>query len=222
MLASLVLAVLSSVKPLTAMEILGNTKVLYGRCSSYADSGEVSACFLVNAHTSESVLKRFSTLCRKPGLLRFESNSGSFETAERIIVWTDGNTARSWWSEDSRTIQFGSIGSALTALGGMTSQACVTLPDWLLPGKIKNGRLGTFRRVKLLGEQSVEGRQCYTLYGTGGSVLKPFEMTICIDKKSFLVRKIFETENYRGFSMRRTTYYRPVVNISIATDRFAR
>jgi outer membrane lipoprotein-sorting protein len=207
---------------LSAQDILENMARAYAECDSYRDEGVVSTIFF-ERFRRRTVDKPFETLFVRPNLLRFEflSKSNSwFRGMDKYVVWADGTKIRSWWSIKPTVEEFKSIGNSLAGPTGISGGSAATIPAMLIPGMNWKVPLKRLIDAKLLGEEQVGRASCFVIDATTAQ-FPDRRITIWIDEQTFLLLKLFETNEFETFRTEKTTSYRPQLNVDIAKKAFA-
>lgn len=179
--------------------LLAKTRAAYEALKSYSDTG-----VLVNEYGSASSptveRHRFTTRLRKPRHYLFDFREDPPAGAEQLVIWSDEEEFRSWWSTT------GGVGVYPKGRGaaafGLTSYpmrgAALYLAPLLFPGAGLQGPLSVLSDVVSDGEENIGGHRCLRLKGTQrqsyqtGHQSPPRRTTIWIDANTNLVRRIME------------------------------
>src|SRR5690606_3823763 len=99
--------------------------------------------------------------------------------------WTDGKEVQTWWDIKPGIQKPESLGRALVGATGVSYGSAAWIPALLLPGEVWRS-ITQIRGAKLADDGQVGAHECFRIAGTYGR--NP--MTIWIDKKSHLIRRI--------------------------------
>lgn len=201
----------------SAADLMNKMAAAYKDAKSYRDQGKVVTVY--KGSVAPTSTKPFSTLFVRPSQFRFEF-SDKFPTGQssRMVIWTDAapTKAKRWWS-----IQPGvtdeTLDLAIASATGVSSGAAHMVPTLLLPDDLTGSTLAKAPNPKLLGDEDVDGSPCHKLQVDdvrGGPI------TIWIDQKTFLLRKIFQVMKLPSVSAESTTTYKPELNPQIKPDEF--
>jgi hypothetical protein len=198
---------------LTAQQILDRVSKAYADCRTYRDSGSVRTVF-IDGDGRRTVKKVFATAFVRPERFRFEYSEKRDEDDLRYIVWRQGNEVRSWWDLKPGIEDEPSLGLALAGATGVSSGSAHTVPALLLPGEVGGRRLTSIADATRIGDAELDEAECFRVTGEycGSSV------TIWIEKKTFLVRRIDSERHFDTFRTEETTLYEPSLDGEISDD----
>jgi outer membrane lipoprotein-sorting protein len=211
---SLIIAEEPAEKELSAQRILERIRDVYKRSHSYRDTGAVKTVF-IKTSGNETVEKRFTTAFIRPDRFRFEYKERRDEKRDsRYIVWCKGKDVQTWWDWDLEPLieKDKSLRLALAGATGVSSGAAHNIPALLLPKKIGGRLLTDLTDVKRIGDMKLGKTECFRVEGEAGGS----PTTLWIDRKSFVVRRIDEQQEFDSFRTERTTTYEPVIDGEIA------
>ncbi len=194
---------------LSAKQIVDRMVREYAQCKSYRDSGVVKTVF-IRSDRKHTVEKPFTTVFVRPGGFRFEYK----DEERRYIVWRKGNDVQTWWDVTPGIKNPESLGLALAAATGVSSGSAHTVPALLIPDEVGGRRLTDITEAQRIEDAKFDKVDCFRIQGQ--SVGSP--MTIWVDKKTFLVRKIDSQRKFDDFRTERTTTYEPVINGKISDE----
>lgn len=201
-----------SEKALSADEILAQMASVYANCQSYVDTGKVETLF-IHPNRKRTVTKPFSTAFIRPSALRFEFKSRRGEKEwDSYIVWSRNNTVKTWWSIQPEIKEQPSLIIALAGATGVSGGSAYTIPTLLMPDLIKGRKPFHLKNAKLIGDEVVSDVAAYKIQGTR---YKDHPTTAWIDKKRFLILKIFEKKKIKDFETETTTTYTPHINVKV-------
>jgi outer membrane lipoprotein-sorting protein len=197
--------------PLTAEQILQRMAETYASCKSYRDSGIVSIVF-IDAGGKRTEEKPFTTAFIRPDRFRFEyTESKGDRERYRYIVWRKGNDVRTWWDVIPGVRQLQSLGLALAGATGVSGGSAHTVPALLLPDEVGGRRLTDVTEARRVKDAKLGKVECFRIQ----CKYADSPMTLWIEAKTFLVRRIDEQTNFGSFRTEETTTYRPVMNEQI-------
>jgi hypothetical protein len=218
-------------------DILSAMADAYASCVSYRDTGSVVTRFLhqepKDGHTST---KPFRTAFVRPDKFRFEyAHEG-----RRYIVWSHGQSTRTWWGVDPGVEEAESLGLALAGATGISSGSAHTVPVLLLPGVVSGRRLyDNLAEAALAGDENVGGAGCHLVAlrykenpdaferlrrSVSAATAQRLERwanapTLCwIDRESFLIRRIKDATQWETFGSETVTTYDPAFGVPIGED----
>jgi outer membrane lipoprotein-sorting protein len=194
---------------LTAKQLLDRMSKAYADCKTYRDSGVVTTLFVQDTG-NRTVEKPFKTAFVRPDQFRFEYK----EEIRRYIIWSKRKELQTWWDVKPGIEKPGSLLLAVAGATGVSSGSAARIPAMLMPD-----RLGGWGGVYISGAKRIEdGKlekvECFCVEGKyfGNTI------TLWVDKKSYLVRRVDEQAKFANFRTEQTTTYDPVVDGEI-TDK---
>ncbi len=199
---------------LSAQEILARSALTYAHCKSYRDTGVVTIVYLESG--GRRIEERpFRTAFVRPDCFRFEYEETDFAGAKRrYIVWRLGSHVQTWWDIKPGVEEKASLNSALAEATGVSGGSAHAIPALLLPGEIGGRRLTDMTEVRRIADADVGGAGCFCVEGKYANLPR----TVCMDRKTFLVRKIdFETV-FPKFRAQETTTFEPVVDDPVGQE----
>lgn len=214
---------------LSSDDILARSQATYAALHSYSDTGTVDTEYgppggvLREHHT-------FKTFFRAPRHFLFDFVKA--DDADRFVVWSDDEAFHTWWKATgvAETYPKGQGGGAFVAGGQPTINSLMQLSPWLFPQADLTGPLTEFGDATLAGTESVNGRPCHKLVGTGksvyrasGRVVNVRPMTVWIDTQTLLVRRVLEGAaqgSATGTVDQTTTTFEPQANPALDDARF--
>lgn len=197
--------------PPPAREVLDKMIAAYASCKTYSDTGKVRRVFYPDSPT---VTTRFSTAFVRPSQFRFEFFEEEFGGSQNFVVWQDGATVKSWWSLRPKVELYEQLSLAVASAAGISNGTAVNVPSMLM-------NLGDSQRIQRLSrlsmlEDKVDGRPAYKIAGVDW---RGNPMTIWIDKKDFLLLKIWQ--KVRSVETEETTTYKPQINAPVPPKQLA-
>jgi hypothetical protein len=197
---------------LTAKDVLERMAKVHAGCKSYRDSGVVKTAFLTKqdgpgGNTEEIP---FATAFVRPDRFRFEHKvrQGNGKEA-RHIVWRKGTDVRTWWEVSKKVHNLESLSQAVAEATGVSAGAAHTISQLLLPNEIDGWSLTDMKEAKRIDDGKLDGAPCYRIQGKDGS---GNPMTLWVDQKTFLVRRIDTEMTFTHFRTKRTATYQPAID----------
>ena len=198
---------------LTAKQILGRMAKAYATCKSYRDSGTVKTDF-IEANGTRTVELPFTTAFVRPDRFRFEYRDKQVDNEEICyVVWRRGKNVQTWWDIKPGVETPNSLGLALAGATGVSGGSAHTIPALLLPEEV-GGRLTEITDAKRIDDAKLGKAYCFRMQGTYGAS----PLTLWIDKKTSLVRRIDTQNKFANFRTEQTTTYDPLIDTEI-TDK---
>lgn len=191
----------------TAKQVLDRMSKTYAGCKTYGDSGVVKTLFVQDTGT-RTVEKPFKTAFVRPGHFRFEYKDGT----DRHIIWSKGKDVQTWWDVQPGIQKPESLQLAVAAATGVSSGSAARIPAMLMPKQIEGWGGVHIRDAKRIEDGTLDEVECFRLEGK--YVDDP--ITLWIDKKSYLVRRIDQQTMFDTFRTEVTTTYEPVIDGEIA------
>jgi outer membrane lipoprotein-sorting protein len=211
--ANITQCVAKDTKDTNAQDILQSVEKTYLDCNSYRDTGTVK---IVSAKSGRVVIeKSFNTAFVRPDRLRFELMSVNLRRSSTYIVWRNAKQFR-FTPEIPGVEKPDTINLAMSAIAGASSWTAHGVPGLLLPKEIEGPRITELKEPKRIENANLGDRECFRIKGTGNILEQP--MTLWIDKKTFLIRRIDMTTNVKNTWTESTTTYNPEINMKIPEE----
>jgi len=195
---------------LKAHDVLDRMAKVYAGCKLYRDTGVVKTVF-VQATGNWTVEKPFKTAFVRPDRFRFEYTEERGGRDQRYIVWRKGKDVQTWWDGKPGVEKASSLELALAGAAGVSGGSAHTIPALLLPKDVSGRRLTDLTEAKRAEDAKIDKVDCLRIEGKFGDA----PMTLWIDKKKFLVRRIDSKKKFDNFSTEETTTYDPVIDDEI-------
>ena len=193
---------------LTAKDIIQRMAEAYAKSRSYSDSGVVKTVF-ISTDSRRTTEKPFTTAFIRPDRFRFEFREKKHGNREyRYIVYRDGKDVQTYWDVDNGIRKAESLDGAVARAAGVSSGSAHRIPAMLLPDEITWRRAIRFHDPKRIGDAVFDTADCFRIHDAimGGPV------TLWIDKKTFMLRKVYREQMFEDFRTQETTTYEPMVN----------
>ena len=190
-------------------QILDRMAKAYADCKSYRDSGVVTTVFVKNT-VKRTVERPFTTAFVRPDLFRFEYKDNN----RRYLISANGQNVQVWWDVKPGIQKPESLQLAVGGATGVSGGSAARIPAMLMPGKLKGWGGVHISDAKLIKDGKLENVECFRLEGQYAD--NP--ITLWIEKKSYLVRRIDEQRKFDDFRTEQTTTYDPNIDGKI-TDK---
>ena len=212
-------------QPLTAGQIFDRMLRVYATAQTYQDKGIVTTNFYKPGSAElQNQIKRIGTTAydRRTDRFRFqyEEVTSFFGLPNRYLIWSDGKSAKSWWTMGDSVNYDTSLSEELSAATGVSGTLSRKISGLLLTDTICAGwGIDSLCQLTYLGTGTLGSRLCYRLSGRfrGDQTAR-----LWIDQKTFLILGIDESTiklpNDVGASM--SIRYEPTVNRPVADEAF--
>lgn len=190
----------------SAKQILNRMASAYAECQTYSDSGKVTTTYK-SADGDETEVKPFTTAMIRPDQFRFEFTVQG-NPRSRYIVWQNGKTISTWWDVRRQSEQPESLGMGLAGATGVSGGSAHTIPALLMPREVGGRLLTEVRNAKRGEDSTIAGDACFTIQAQ----VSGDPITIWIDQKTNLVRRIDSESDFGDFTTQESTTYDPVIN----------
>ncbi len=197
---------------LPAEQIVERMAKAYKDCKSYRDTGIVKTLF-VEAGGNRTVEKPFTTAFVRPDRFRFEYKETIGDQKMRFIIWSNGKEVQTWWDVKPGIDKPKSLDLALGGAAGVSDYSSLNIPQLLMPDKMGWRRLA-LTEPKRTKDGKLDKVECFRVEGKYGR--NP--ITLWIDKRTYLVRRIDEQAKFDNFRTEQTTTYDPTIDKKI-TDK---
>ncbi|HKE01649.1 MAG TPA: hypothetical protein VKE69_11610 [Planctomycetota bacterium] len=211
-----------------AKTLLERVESVYATCRTYRDRGTVTTKtvaappdWLRWLHPHDHRFSRqddFTTAFVRPDRFRFETTYAALfakKDAHRI-VWSDAKRVCVGWDGDPAPHEVESLAAAFAATSAAATGVVLEVPALLLP-ESSRPRIGRLQNLESLTYADSGGPECFRVRGTDGKET----VTLWIDKKSFLLRRIDTTRAMGNSLSERTTTYEPVVDSELPAEDLA-
>ena len=203
---------------LGAHEVLDRMAKRYANCKSYRDSGVVKSVLIFPVIGKQITEKPFTTAFVRPDRFRFEFKAMVSGGEHRYFVWQGGNDVKTWWDLKSGVEKVESLGLALAGPTGISGGSAHTIPALLLPREVPGRRLTDLTEPKRVADAKIDNVDCFVIDGLFGD--RP--MTLWIDKRTFLVRRIAERDKLDFLTrVETTTTYDPIIDDVVPDEKLA-
>jgi outer membrane lipoprotein-sorting protein len=198
---------------LKARDVLDRMAKAYAGCKSYRDTGVVKIVFV--SDTGDRTVERpFKTAFVRPDRFRFEYTEKQGGRENRFIVWRKGEEVRTWWDVNPGVEKPESLRLALAGATGVSGGSAHTIPTLLLPDEVGGWRLTDLAGAKRIENAKLDEVDCFRIEGKCDDNL----MTLWIDTKTLLVRRIDDRKQFDDFRTETTTTYSPVIDEEVPEE----
>ena len=198
----------------SAKEVLDRMVSIYASCKSYMDKGRVKED---SFKSNRVVVKPFTTAFVRPSRFRFEFTEDSDLRSQRYVVWRDGASIRSWWSIKPQTRYHETLGHAVRGATGVSGSSAIVVPSMLFQDIGDYRRIQSLTDLSLVSEEKVSGKAAYRIQGKDWMNRW---ITLWIDKKTFLLVKLFEKRSEK-VEVELTIHYEPQINVDVPPEKLA-
>jgi outer membrane lipoprotein-sorting protein len=200
---------------LKAQDVLDRMAAAYAGCKSYIDSGVVTTVFdTPDGKQRTTEVRPFTTAFVRPDQFRYEFSMKGGGPARHFVVWRKGKDVQIWWSfnlsDEQRKAYRKSLSSALAGADVLADGSALTIPALLLPKEVEGRRLTDLKEAKRIEDDKIDKVECFRIQGKYADT----PMTLWIDQKTFLVRRIV-TLTQVNFRLEVTTNYTPAIDVKI-------
>jgi len=215
---------------LTAEQIVELATKVYAQCDSYRDSGVARTDYLGDDRqwTAE---KPFTTAFGRPDRFRFEyKDMSAGDPPPSYIIWAAGGDVRTWSDLRPGVIRPGTLGEAIADAAGVSQGTSYRVPSMLLPDSSAPKSPLELSYARRIEDADEGGFACFRIRGqsirtprTLGSgdqavVLRENSSTIWVDKQTYLVRRVDESNVFDSFQSDTVTTYSPEINVEIPSQ----
>lgn len=198
----------------TGADILGRVAERYSRCKTYRDRGVVTTLYRGKEQRLRDTAE-FRTAFVRPDSIRFEFRDHPARgPSSRHIVWTDGESVRTRWDHEGKRgepREERSLSAAIAGATGISGGTAHNIPRLLLPDVVSGRSPLDLSDLQVMEDESVERVPCFRIRGTW----RGDPVTLWIDKKRMLIRKIVERARFPDFEAMTTITYYPEIDIQI-------
>ena len=215
---------------LTAEQIVELAAQVYAQCDSYRDSG-VAATTYTSDEREWTGEKPFTTVFVRPSQIRFEyQDMSAGDPPPSYIIWADGNDVRTWSDVEPGVNRPATVSKAIAAAAGVSQGTSHRIPSMLRPDPSASKSALELNYARRIDDGDVDEFECFRILGQSirtpktlgsgdtGIVLRENSSTIWIDKQSYLVRRVDESNVYDSFSTDTVTTYSPEINVDIPSE----
>ena len=215
---------------LTAEQIVELAAQVYAQCDSYRDSG-VAATTYTSDEREWTGEKPFTTVFVRPSQIRFEyQDMSAGDPPPSYIIWADGNDVRTWSDVEPGVNRPATVSKAIAAAAGVSQGTSHRIPSMLRPDPSASKSALELNYARRIDDGAVDEFECFRILGQSirtpktlgsgdtGIVLRENSSTIWIDKQSYLVRRVDESNVYDSFSTDTVTTYSPEINVDIPSE----
>lgn len=198
---------------LSASEIIERMKNAYANSKTYSDSGVVEVIFI--GDVNQTVEKPFTTAFIRPNRFRYEfTEKKPYGTKQSFIIHLNGKNLQSYW-DIQKDLKHDSLNNAVASAAGVSNGSAITVPGMLMPNEITWRRAIRVNQPKRIDDDIVDSTDCYRVQDL---ILGAIPTTLWIDKKTFMLRKIYREQTFDDFRTEERTTYKPILNGEVEND----
>lgn len=212
-----------------AADVLAQSKATYAALQSYADSGTVLNEFGANPKNPSKEVHHFRTNFRRPRSFLFDFVKHN--AADRYVVWGDDQAFHGWWRTTGVQYDYpkGQGSGAFSGAATQTKGSILLIPPLLFTGAGLSGTLTQFGDAEDDGKEAINGHDCFRIVGVAkdlyqtGKEVNVRKVTVWIDVKTMLIRRVFEDTPRGGVATwvsRFYTTFEPAANPRLADTVF--
>ena len=210
----------------TVSEIIDRMAETYANCKTYRDTGTVTTV-LKSKRETEPRVTNFTTAMTRPdpqaSSAGFLANKIQFRFSfvKNIegdlipgVIWRNGTDIKTWWEFAPEVESPDSLSLALAGLTGVSDGSAHTIPKLLLPTEVRGRMLTELKNAKRGDDKVFDNHNCFSIDAKyAGSPI-----SIWIDQKTFLVRRIDQTTEFGGYKFGSLTTYNPVIDEHVPAE----
>ena len=190
---------------LTEREIIERMESVYANSHTYIDSGAVKIIF--SGSGNQAVEKSFNTAFIQPDRFWYEFREKEPYGREQIfIIQLDGKNVQTYWNVQHDQ-KHDSLDRGVTAATGVSQGSAITVPAVLPPDQMTWRRAIRFSQPKRIDDEIFDNADRFRLQDL---ILNT--IPVLIDRKAFLLRKIYREQEFEDFRTQETIVYRPHLN----------
>jgi hypothetical protein len=183
-------------------------KDTYANAKTYQDKGLVKVVIRY-PERNHTIKKPFSTAFVRPDRLRYEYKEiKPLVKASKFVAYQNGKEVKVHWDLDEGASKIKSIDEALAAAAGISGGSARTVPTMLLPKQSRFRNAIVFYSPERTDDEVVDGINCFKIEDLNNYR----ELTLWIDKKEFLLRKMYVERDLGDSRAETTTTYVPILN----------
>ena len=130
------------------------------------------------------------------------------------MIHLNGNNLQSYW-DIQKDLKHDSLDNAVASAAGVSNGSAITVPGMLMPNEITWRRAIRVNQPKRIDDDIVDSTDCYRVQDL---ILGAIPTTLWIDKKTFMLRKIYREQTFDDFRTEETTTYKPILNGEVEND----
>ena len=198
---------------LSAREIVARMENAYANSKTYSDSGVVKVIFI--GEVNQTIEKPFTTAFIRPDRFRYEfTEKKPYGPKQSFIIHLNGKNLQSYW-DIQKDLKHDSLNNAVASAAGVSNDSAITVPGMLMPNDITWRRAIRFSQPTRIDDDTVDNADCYRVQDL---ILGAIPTTLWIDKKTFMLRKIYREQTFNDFRTEETTIYSPNLNGEVSND----
>ncbi|TWU27910.1 protein kinase domain-containing protein [Novipirellula artificiosorum] len=192
--------------------ILDRMKKTYAECKSYRDSGVIKSVFLENTVSPEFTVEySFDTAFVRPDRFRFEIKD---QDDDKLLISADGEDVQASWDIEPGNQKPESLELAMAQAIGFTGGDVGRIPAMLMPKNLDGWVDLDLIDPRQIEDGSLQSAECFRLEYS----FRDEQVTLWIDKQSYLVRRIDERIKSDDIRIERTTNFDPTIDGKITDE----
>ncbi len=205
---------------LTAKDIITKMAATYKNCTSYLDSGVVNTTFFMKKGSYVDKVQ-FATAFKRPGQFRFGFSLKPPKKDAEIkhhIIFVKDKKILVWQNPETGVEEESSLSDAIADAVATSGGAAQTIPVLIGASQVGGRSIADMFNKQRLPDAAQDGAICFRIQGQRTKA-EPGRVTLWIDQKTFLIRRIDSSHKFKDFKTETTKIYRPQVNVSVPEDR---
>lgn len=194
---------------LTADDIIRRMAQVYAESKSYTDRGVVISVFISEDGT-RTIEKPFKTFFVRPDRFRFEyREKKTIGQSSHYIAYKNGEDVKVYWNIGPEMVgKIKTLSEALSAAAGISSGSARTVPTMLIPGDSEFRNAIIYYEPLRIEDAVFDGVNCFRISDRADYR----RLTLWIGKEDFLLRKMYQEQDFNDFKLQETTTYDPTIN----------
>jgi outer membrane lipoprotein-sorting protein len=203
--------------PPEPMQLVRAMQRLYGESKTYRDQGVVEVDYLNEDGTRRGGDRRpFSTAFVRPDRFRFEFKDESGGYGDLYVIWADGGSVRSWWTNRPQIQGWPSIADAVDAATGVSGGSAHLMANLLMSSSVGGVGPESLSEVRVVGEDVIGGRACWRLEGRGWlAFMSQSPLSFWIGKEAPHLCRVSYMFDIPGAKSRTTMTLTPEVDVKL-------
>ena len=192
-------------------QIIDRMVKAYAECKSYRDSGVIKSVFRKNPGSPEYPVEHsFTTAFVRPDRFRFEIKNED----NRLLISANEQNVQTWWDVEPGIEKPESLELAMAHAVGFTGGDVGRIPAMLMPQRLQSSGALDLIDPKQIEDGKLKNVECFRLEYN----FRDEQITLWIDKQTYLVRQIDEWVNAEEFRIERTMTYDPIIDGKITDE----
>lgn len=203
-----------------ARKIIAEMEKAYASCRSYADEGMVKVTFFREKAARTRFLPFSTSFVRSGNRFRFEFKEKEDDESDwgEYIIWGEGTDVRTWWYQRRKVEHKDTLKQALEDASGVAVGSTLKVPLLLLTEQFRGSSLTVLENLEFVRKRKFDETMCDLVRGThprGATV------TVWIEEKRRIVRKVTEKKHFEDFRAMIMTTYAADFNVKMPPEDLA-